>query len=316
MKQFENQELTDQELNEMLSTWSIKVPSEDLRARIFARKQTVAPYRSSFAVLSDIEPIWETYAGGRSRSFGAALLLQACVLAFLFITVHASLVQRVVKPAGAIFLAPYQPKPSVAANKGGGGGGGQQAATPVSRGEAPKFARKAFIPPAVAVPKPLLPVVPTISAPAPQIDASIYGDPLSKVSDPSAGQGVDGLGDGKGGGLGPGNGGGRGPGYSDGIGGTGAYRIGGDVLPPVLISKVEPEYSEQARKAKYSGSVLLSVIVDERGIPRNIQVVRTLGLGLDQKAIEAVQRWRFRPGTRNGKAVPVVAAVEVSFRLL
>jgi protein TonB len=306
MKQFENQELTDQELNEMLSTWVVNVPSRDLRARVFADKQNAV----------DFQPIWGTYAGSRGRSFGVALLLQSCAVAFLFITVHASLIQKVVKPAGAIFLSPYHPKPPVAADKGGGGGGGQQAPTPVSRGEAPKFARKVFIPPAAALPKPLLPVVPTISAPAPQIDAAIYGDPLTKVSDPSAGQGVNGLGDGKGGGLGPGNGGGRGPGYGVGIGGTGAFRIGGDVLPPVLISKVEPEYSEEARKAKYSGSVLLSVVVDEHGIPRNIQVVRALGLGLDQKAIEAVQRWRFRPGTRNGKAVPVVAAVEVSFRLL
>jgi TonB family protein len=84
----------------------------------------------------------------------------------------------------------------------------------------------------------------------------------------------------------------------------------------VLISKVEPEYSEEARRAKFSGSVLLSVVVDVNGIPRDIRVVRTLGLGLDEKAIEAVQRWRFRPGMRRGKAVAVQALVDVSFRLL
>ena len=98
--------------------------------------------------------------------------------------------------------------------------------------------------------------------------------------------------------------------------GGGAYRIGGDVSAPVLISKIEPEYSEEARKAKYSGSVLLSIVVDQNGLPRDIKVVRPLGLGLDQKAIEAVMKWRFRPGMKGGRAVNVQAQVEVSFRLL
>ena len=95
----------------------------------------------------------------------------------------------------------------------------------------------------------------------------------------------------------------------------GAYRIGGDVSAPALVSKVEPEYSEEARQAKYSGSVLLSVVVDENGVPQNIKVVRPLGMGLDQKAIEAVMKWRFRPGMKGGKAVPVMAQIEVSFRI-
>jgi TonB family protein len=81
------------------------------------------------------------------------------------------------------------------------------------------------------------------------------------------------------------------------------------------VSKVEPEYSEEARQAKYSGSVLLSVVVDENGVPQNIKVVRPLGMGLDQKAIEAVMKWRFRPGMKGGKAVPVMAQIEVSFRI-
>ena len=216
----------------------------------------------------------------------------------------------------AILLAPYRTKlPPAAAKAGGGGGGGQHAPTPVARGAAPKFAAKPFIPPAVAVSKPLLPVDPTISAPAIQIDASVYGDPLSKLNDNSAGQGANGLGNGKGGGLGNGYGDGYGDGTGGGAGG-GVFRTGGDVSSPVLISKVEPEYSEEARRAKYSGSVLLSVVVDEHGIPTNIHVVRPLGLGLDERAVEAVQHWRFRPGIRNGKPVRVQATIEVSFRLL
>jgi TonB family protein len=96
----------------------------------------------------------------------------------------------------------------------------------------------------------------------------------------------------------------------------GAYRIGGDVSAPSLISKVEPKYSEQARDAKYSGSVILSIVVDSEGVPRDIKVVRPLGLGLDQAAIDAVSQWRFKPGMKGGKPVAVRAQVEVSFRLL
>ncbi len=67
---------------------------------------------------------------------------------------------------------------------------------------------------------------------------------------------------------------------------------------------------------KYQGSVLLRIVVDERGLVRDVIVTSPLGMGLDEKAIEAVRKWRFRPGTRDGKAVPVWAAVEVMFRLL
>ena len=83
-----------------------------------------------------------------------------------------------------------------------------------------------------------------------------------------------------------------------------------------MIFKIEPEYSEEARKAKFQGSVLLSIIVDASGKPRDVRVIRTCGLGLDEKAVEAVMKWRFRPGLKDGKAVPVAATVEVNFRLL
>ncbi len=265
----------------------------------------------------EVGTIWGAYGDKQGKSLGAAFLIQIGAVALLFLIFRSPMVQNIIKkPTDTIILAPYQTKVPVAAQKnGGGGGGGQRAPTPIAKGAAPKFAPKPFIPPAVAVPKPLLPVVPTISAPAPQIDANVYGDPLSKLSDNSAGQGINGLGNGKGGGLGNGNGDGLGDGSGGGTGG-GVFRAGGEVSSPVLISKVEPEYSEEARKAKYSGTVLLSVIVDEHGVPQDIHVVRPLGLGLDEKAIEAVQRWRFRPGIRNGKPVRVKATIEVSFRLL
>jgi TonB family protein len=99
-------------------------------------------------------------------------------------------------------------------------------------------------------------------------------------------------------------------------GANGAYRIGGDVSAPALISKVEPTYSDEARQEKLSGSVLLSIVVDPSGMPRDIKVLRPLGSGLDESAIAAVMQWRFRPGMKDGQPVPVMARIQVSFRLL
>jgi len=124
-----------------------------------------------------------------------------------------------------------------------------------------------------------------------------------------------GIGSGRGGGIGSGDGTGLGPGSGGGFGG-GAFRVGGGVSQPSVIYKMDPEYSEEARKAKYSGTVLLQLIVDVDGRAKNIKVMKGVGLGLDEKAIEAVQKWKFLPGKKNGTPVPVYATVEVNFRLL
>jgi TonB family protein len=85
--------------------------------------------------------------------------------------------------------------------------------------------------------------------------------------------------------------------------------------PPVVISKHEPKYSSDARKAGLQGTVLVSLIVGTDGIPQNVKVLRGLGLGLDQKAVEAVQGWKFQPAAKAGEAIAVPAQVEVNFRL-
>ena len=142
------------------------------------------------------------------------------------------------------------------------------------------------------------------------------GDPLSRMGVPSNGTGFGGgIGSGSGGGVGPGRGPGFGPGSGGGFGG-GAYRAGNGVTAPVVLHKVEPEYSEEARKAKWQGTVVLSLVVDESGKAREVKVVRPLGMGLDQKAIEAVEKWLFRPGMKDGKPVPVSANIEITFHLL
>jgi TonB family protein len=98
--------------------------------------------------------------------------------------------------------------------------------------------------------------------------------------------------------------------------GAAVYRAGAGVTAPTLLYKVEPEYSEEARKAKYQGVVVLSVIVDPAGRVTNPRVIRSLGLGLDEKAVDAVRKWKFRPGYKDGRPVAVTAEIEVSFRLL
>jgi periplasmic protein TonB len=143
------------------------------------------------------------------------------------------------------------------------------------------------------------------------------GDPMSKLPSgpPSNGTGSGGgIGSGSGGGVGSGEGPGVGPGRGGGTGG-GIFKVGGGVSAPRGVYTPDPEYSEEARKAKYQGTVILWLIVDPTGKPRDIKVARSLGMGLDEKAIEAVKAWKFDPARKDGAPVAVQINVEVNFRL-
>jgi TonB family protein len=94
------------------------------------------------------------------------------------------------------------------------------------------------------------------------------------------------------------------------------YKIGGDVLPPKVLTKVDPKYPKKARKAKLNGTVVLSLIITEAGTPQDIKVKKSLEPSLDRAAIEAVTKWRFQPSTKAGSPVAVNATIEVNFRLL
>jgi len=94
------------------------------------------------------------------------------------------------------------------------------------------------------------------------------------------------------------------------------YRVGGDVSAPSVLLRVEPEYSEEARAKKRQGTVVLYSEVDESGKPKNLRVVQALGSGLDEEAIKAVSRWKFRPSYKAGRPVTVAVTLEVHFRLL
>lgn len=106
--------------------------------------------------------------------------------------------------------------------------------------------------------------------------------------------------------MGPGIGGGTGGGY---------FRPGRGVTAPRVIYQTDPEFSEEARKAKYQGTCVLGLVVDANGRPTNIRVINALGMGLDEKAIESVRNWRFEPGQKDGHPVAVEIAVEVDFHL-
>ncbi len=220
------------------------------------------------------------------------------------------------------YLAQLQ-APTDPGKSGGGGGGGTNSPMPASRGKLPRFSLDPQLAPPTPIirnPNPELAVEPTVRVPPnisiPSVDLSVFGDPFGADGPPSAGPGTGGgIGSGRGTGVGSGRGSGVGPGSGGGIGG-GVFRIGGGVSPPRVLFKVEPEYSEEARKAKYQGTVMLQVEVWEDGIAHNIRIVRSLGLGLDEKAVDAVRRWRFSPGKKDGKPVRVAAQIQVSFRLL
>jgi TonB family protein len=217
-------------------------------------------------------------------------------------------------------ISPYLPLPISNTRAGGGGGGGDRDKLNAPKGALPKLSKDQITPPAIVIrnDNPKLAVPPSVVVPPelklPTIGA--LGDPLSRViGPPSNGTGYGGgIGSGSGGGVGSGTGPGVGPGHGGGYGG-GAYRVGGGVSAPKALYAPDPEYSEEARKAKYQGTVVLWLVVSADGKPQQIRVQRPLGMGLDEKAVEAVRLWRFEPARKDGQAVPVMINVEVNFRL-
>jgi protein TonB len=210
-------------------------------------------------------------------------------------------------------LSAYIPKLPSSAKKAGGGGGANDVA-PVSKGRAPKFSYTQIARPLVQTPSnPKFPMQPTVLGnPAivpPNINASNWGDPLASILTGSNGQGSGtGLGNGNGGGLGPGQEYGVGGGYPN--AGTGGY---GD---PVCVYCPKPDFTDEAVKAKYQGTVMLSAIVTLDGRATNIQVVKGLGLGLDEKAVEALRNSRLKPAVGpDGKPAAVKAYFEMEFHL-
>ncbi|HLX85218.1 MAG TPA: energy transducer TonB [Terriglobales bacterium] len=271
-----------------------------------------------------VRDIWGFY---NYKSRGAAGSTAVHILAVLIIILVTYLGKRVIvdKPKETVVLIAPDDLPTLESSKsqsGGGGGGGDRDKLQASSGRLPKQSMQQITPPMAVVrnPQPKLEVPPTIVVP-PEVHLQQsalpdLGNPLSHLpSVPSNGVGGGGgIGDGSGGGVGSGQGPGYGPGSGGGVGG-GVFRVGGGVSAPKEIYAPEPEYSEEARKVKHMGVVVLQLTVGPDGTPRDIRVVRTLGLGLDEKAIEAVKKWRFDPAKKDGKPVAVSVNIEVNFHL-
>ncbi len=216
--------------------------------------------------------------------------------------------------------SPVVSLPRYIPSQGGHGGGGDHDRNPASQGVLPRLSLDPQIVPPAAVVRnqdPKLAMEPTIVAP-PEIKVSHLGplgDPFGVPGPPSNGPGSHG-------GIGPGDNGGVGPGSTPGAGpfpGSGCcgvpFRVGGGVSAPFPIYAPDPEFTDDARKSKHQGVVILQVVIGADGRAHNMRVVQPLGLGLDQKAVEAVGQWKFEPARKDGRAVPVAVNIEVTFRL-
>jgi periplasmic protein TonB len=256
-------------------------------------------------------------------NFVASLALHAAAVALLATSGIWVMDQQVERPHAHVVSTlifdgyPLPPAPQEAA---GGGGGGDRDILEASKGSLPRSAMEQFTPPTVIVRNldPKLAVQATVVAP-PDIklpQSAQMGDPLSGiVGPPSNGTGsAGGIGSGDGGGVGLGTGPGVGTGRGGGWGG-GLHRVGGSVSAPRVLYNPDPEYSEEARKAKYQGSVVLWTVIGPDGRVRDVRVARSLGMGLDEKAMAAVRTWKFEPAMKDGRPVAVQVNVEVNFRL-
>jgi periplasmic protein TonB len=222
------------------------------------------------------------------------------------------------QPFVTVRLEPYIVPTGLHPSHGGGSGG---AAEPIraSKGMAPPAAQEQLTPPIILRnnSQTRLAAVATVIAPP---DLSLprmreIGDPLSALTAPSNGAGVGGgIGGKAGGGVGGDGGPGRGPGSDGGCCGD-TYSPGNGVSIPRAIYSPEPEFSEEARRSKYQGEVTLLATIGADGRTRDLVVVRSLGMGLDEKAIEAVRTWRFEPGMKDGRPVAVQMNIIVNFHL-
>jgi periplasmic protein TonB len=210
-------------------------------------------------------------------------------------------------------ISPYLPKLPAAAKKAGGGGG-QHNVLPATKGQLPKFSYTQISKPLAKPPdNPRLAIVPTLlgnpDINVPNVNLPNWGDPMGKDNNDSMGQGRGtGIGNGNGGGLGPGEGYNLGGGYPN--AGTGGYGS------PACLYCPQPQFSDEAVKAKYQGTVLLIAVITADGHATDIHVAKGLGLGLDEKAVEAVRTWRFRPALGpDGKPSAVRQTIEVTFHL-
>jgi protein TonB len=264
------------------------------------------------------------------RSQFASFAFHGSLALLLFVTFVASppVIKRISHGEFSGILAPpteYLHKILVPQDVGGnrgGGGGGERSPIPATFGQLPQVSQQQIVAPSAHIfPNSVVLIAPTVegapSARVPIDPLEDWGDPNAKARTSSNGSGCcEGIGeDGQGTGVGPR----RGPGAGPGPGGVGTSSIGppgNGVRSPSCQYCPRPEYSDQARQSRFQGLVMLNVVVLADGRAGRIELVSGPGLGLDEKAIEAVRNWRFNPAIGpNGKAVAVTIPIEVQFQL-
>lgn len=299
----------------LLINWSVQGGMwRNLRDTLFPRK--LPPLQVSSQPV-DVPEIWS-----KNTQFTRVQALSIAFHVLVLVLVIVPLLPGLLAPATTkansnmdiTVVSPYLPKLPADAKKAQGGGGGEHNPLPASRGRAPKFSWTQYAKPEVKTPvNPKYPMTPTLLGnPAivlPNPNLPNWGDPLGKNTNDSNGQGRGtGIGNGTGGGLGNGEGGGTGGGVFN--AGTGGYGS------PACLYCPKPDFSDEAVKAKYQGVVEIETVVTADGRAIDPRVVKPVGMGLDEKAVEAVRTWRFTPARGpDGKPAAVRVLIEVSFHL-
>ena len=316
------------ELNLLLGTERFEEPLwkslfRELDDFFFPKKLPPLKLESKPEPVRDIWGFYNNYLYGVLGSAGLHLLIFPLIIITIAVIAH----RVVTQPTAQVKVIPLVDpgdlpilKPSKT-QAGGGGGGGDRDVLQATKGRLPKFSMQQITPPVVVVrnENPKLAVEPTVVIP-PQVKLAMnnmpnLGDPMSHAVLPSNGTGSGGgIGSGSGGGVGSGKGPGFGPGEGGGTGG-GIFHVGGGVSAPIPLNKPEAEFSEEARKAKYQGTCLVGMVVGADGLPREIRILSSLGMGLDEKAMEVARKYRFQPAMKDGHAVAVEIALEVDFHL-
>ena len=268
-----------------------------------------------------VKDIWskdENFGTSQALAVGLHVAAIGLLIVPIFFTTASTPIEAKNKQVNVtpLDISPYVAKLPAGNDKAGGGGGANNhTLTPTSKGKLPKFTMMQFAAPQVKILNlnPKLAMDPTLLGPPdlkiPSPNMANFGDPLAKGI-------TDSLGNGNGTGIGSGSGGGLGPGEGGGMGG-GTFRAGvNGVGSPMCIYCPQPEYSDEARKAKYQGTVLLDVTVTADGRVVSPVVIKGPGLGLEEKALAQVKNWKMRPAVGpSGKPVNCRVQIEVTFHL-
>ena len=264
------------------------------------------------------------YKRSKASKYISFILHTVVIGLVLYLGLNVKVVVPAVKKVTGVDITLYAPPPPpkilpVAPAQGGGGGGGAHQVVEPTRGKPPEVRKlpPVLAPQIIRLDHPKMAVEPTVQVKMPDStnlpNLGLAQSPQIALASQGRGAG-SGFGAGLGGGLGAGHGVGNGPGSGGGYGG-GIMSVGGGVSAPVVVHSVDPEFTPEARTAKFQGGVSIQLIVDAQGNPQNVHVLRRLGMGLDEKAVEAVRQYRFKPAMYEGHPVAVQLVIEVDFHL-